>query len=307
MKRLLQFQISAVFGFALATPLSVHALAAGPVVWIFEAADDGAYAAGTRAMNEQRWPDAIREFDAVIAEKASKRVDAALYWKAYCLGKIGRRSDAGATCTLLRAKFPASSWNNDCGALSVDVQVAIPSMPPMPMPAPTPPFPPMISMYRGDRAPSPGSDEDLKLLALNSLAHQDPGRAMPILREMLAGNQSSAMKRHALFVLTQSRTAEAASILRDVVMGKMGPELQKQAIPMMGALEGKRANDELEEVYRTTQDEQVKRAVVSAFFISGDAVRMVELARKEMKRRIVSQLALMNNKVATDYMLELLK
>jgi hypothetical protein len=96
-----------------------------------------------------------------------------------------------------------------------------------------------------------------------------------------------------------------------VVMGKMGPELQKQAIPMMGALEGKRANDELEEVYRTTQDEQVKRAVVSAFFISGDAVRMVELARKEkdleMKRRIVSQLALMNNKVATDYMLELLK
>ena len=42
-----------------------------------------------------------------------------------------------------------------------------------------------------------------------------------------------------------------------------------------------------------------------------DSVRMVEMARNEkdleLKRRIVSELALMNDKAATDYMMELLK
>ncbi len=94
-------------------------------------------------------------------------------------------------------------------------------------------------------------------------------------------------------------------------MGKMGPDLQRQGIQMSAVFEGKRANDSLAEVYRTTNDREVKRSVISAFFITQDAQRMVELARNEkdleMKRAIVSQLALMQDKAATDYMLELLK
>jgi hypothetical protein len=46
---------------------------------------------------------------------------------------------------------------------------------------------------------------------------------------------------------------------------------------MMGVFQGKRANDELAEVHRNTQDMQVKRAVISAFFLSGDATRVVSL------------------------------
>jgi hypothetical protein len=46
-------------------------------------------------------------------------------------------------------------------------------------------------------------------------------------------------------------------------------------------------------------------------FITQDAPRMVDMARGEkdleLKRTIVSQLALMNDKAATDYMVELLK
>jgi hypothetical protein len=46
-------------------------------------------------------------------------------------------------------------------------------------------------------------------------------------------------------------------------------------------------------------------------FITKDAPHMVEMARNEkdleLKRRIVSELALMNDKAATDYMMELLK
>ncbi len=267
-------------------------------------AEEVAYAAGTRAMNEQRWPDAIRDFDTVIAARGARHADAALYWKAYSLSKLSRKGDAIASCDQLHVQFPESGWNNDCRTLSLNVKVDLGDLH-----LQTPPPPP--SGPWGAAPGAPGSDADLKLLALNSLVNQDPARAMPILRAMLDGNQPPEVKKHAIFVLTQSRSPEAESILHDAVIGKMGPPLQRQAVQMMGVFEGKRANETLEEVYRTTSDVQVKRAVISAFFISHDAPRMVSLARSEkdleLKRTIVSQLALMNDKAATDYMLELLK
>jgi hypothetical protein len=210
---------------------------------------------------------------------------------------MSRHMEAAASCDVLRANYPSSSWNNDCEALSIDLQIdpknvdlsGLQDLPNM-------------SVHGGPAAQA--SDADLKMLALNSLVNQDPARAMPILRNILSGNQSMELKKHAIFVLAQSRSLEAAAILKDVVMGKIGSELQRQSIPMMGVFQGKRANDELAEVHRNTQDMQVKRAVISAFFLSGDATRMVELARAEkdleLKRTVVSQLALMNNKVATD-------
>jgi hypothetical protein len=281
----------------------IYALAnVAPEVYLIES-DDGIYAAGTRAMNEQRWPDAIREFDKVIAAKDGRRVEAALYWKAYSLRKMSRLTEAAATCDLLRAQFSSSSWNRDCKAMSIEVRVDARDIDRLNVPV-------VITSHGEGKTPG-DPDAELKLLALNSLSNQDPARAMPILRGILTGNQSDEMKKQAIFVLTQSRSPEAALILHDVVVGKLGTPLQRQAIPMMGVFQGKRSNDTLMEVYRMTNDGQVKRAVISALFISHDAPRMVELARgekdMEIKRSIVSQLAVMNDKAATDYMLELLK
>jgi HEAT repeat protein len=156
-----------------------------------------------------------------------------------------------------------------------------------------------------------GSDEDLKMLALNSLLNRDPATALPLLRGILSGNQPLRVKKHALFVLAQSKSPEAEGILRDAALGKLDPQLQEQAIQAMAVFQGKRANDTLAEVYRTTTDPKIKSSIISAMFITKDAPRMVEMARNEkdleMKRRIVSELALMNDKAATDYMMELLK
>ena len=65
--------------------LTAEAYSSGPIVVL----DDDPYTAGTRAMNERRWPDAVSAFDKVINEKG-KRVDSALYWKAYSLKKLAR-------------------------------------------------------------------------------------------------------------------------------------------------------------------------------------------------------------------------
>lgn len=254
--------------------------------------DEDVYVAGTKAMNEQRWPDAIRAFDRIIANKSSKRVDGALYWKAYSLTKLAKMSDASASCAQLQSQSPASSWNDECKMLLMGGTGS--------------------STGSGSTGGSgSGGDDDLKMLALNSLMNQDPSKAMPILRGILTGNQPEEIKEHAIFVLTQSKSPEAAGIVHDAITGKLGPAIQKVAIPQVGVFKGQRMNDTLVEVFHSTSDTEVKHAVVSALFISKDASRMVELARAEKnvesKRDIVSQLALMHDKAATDYMLELLK
>ena len=292
----------------------------------FAASDDpAAYIRGTKAMNDHRWQDAVSSFDQVINAR-QKKTDAALYWKAYSLNKLGNQPLALATCFQLHAQYTASTWNKDCEALGIDLQpnnaqtLAVPPVPPMP---PLPPFPPMpkaLTIYRTDRdfdrdinrgRESNDPNADIKMLALNSLLNQDPARAIPLLRGILAGDQPSNLKKHALFVLAQSKTPEAQSILHDAVMGKLDPTLQRQAIQTMAVYQGKRANDTLAELYGQTADLKIKQSIISAFFISQDAPRMVDLAKAEknleLKRDIVAQLALMHDKAATDYMLELLK
>jgi HEAT repeats len=296
----------------------VHALmaeVASPAPFIV-IADDDAYTIGTRAMDEHRWQDAVSAFDKVVSEKG-KRVDAALYWKAYSLNKLGKTPLAIATCEQLHSQFSGSTWNKDCDAISVDVQVdakAIGDQVKVRTERVRPyvkmaPF--SYDMDRGDNCGARGSDEDLKMLALNSLLNKDPTTALPLLRGILSGNQSPCVKKRALFVLAQSKSPEAEGILHDAALGKLDPQLQGQAIQAMAVFQGKRANDTLAEVYRTTTDPKIKSSIISAMFITKDAPRMVEMARNEkdleLKRRIVSELALMNDKAATDYMMELLK
>ena len=265
------------------------------------------YTTGTQAMNELRWADAVNSFDQVISAKG-KKVDAALYWKAYSLNKLGSTDSALSTCDELRSRYASSRWNKDCSALAIGPQVKVNNVVPS-----APPAPSSRHDERGDASSAAprGSDEDLKILALNSLLHQDPARAIPLLRDILSGGQSINVKKHALFILAQSKTPEAQSILHDAVVGKLDPELQRQAIQSMAVFQGKSGNDTLVEVYRTSSDPRVKKSVINALFITQDAARMVDLARNEkdleIKRSIVSQLAIMNDKIATDYMMELLK
>lgn len=252
------------------------------------------YTRGTQALDQQRWQDAIASFDRVVEAKG-KKADAALYWKAYALNKLGRDELVSSTCSQLHTSFTSSTWNKDCAALTVAHSDSTAA----------------AADDRASRHSTAGSDADLKALALNSLLNRDPAQALPLVRNILTGNNSPELKQRALTMLAQNSSPDAQALVRDVATGKVAPEEQKHAIRMMGAFQGKRANDTLTEIYHSSNDRAIKRTVISSLFISGDATRMVDLARNEkdlgLKHDIVVQLALMKDKAATDYMMELLK
>lgn len=126
-----------------------------------------------------------------------------------------------------------------------------------------------------------------------------------------------------LYRATTSKELKAAIINAYVASGPKGgealgaiaaseqdPELRRKAIRNMGPCGGSSAIPALLSIYSKSSDEDSKKAVADALFVAGDAHDLVSLARSEkdtsMKKSIVGKLAVMHDKEATDYMMELL-
>ena len=307
--------------------------------------ESSAYRRGTRALDDRRYEDAVKSFDAVIESKGT-RADGALYWKAYGLNKLGKRSEALASLDQLQRDFASSAWLNDAKALRLEVQQS--SGQPV--------------------SPESQSDEDLKLLAINGLMHSDPERAIPLLEGVLKdGKSSPKVKERALFVMAQSRSPKSRESIMAIARGGGNPDLQVKAIEYLGivgaqsevgqlysnnasphvkeaiinSLMMSKNVDKLAEIARSETDQRIrtsaierlgmirsertaellvsmysgdataKRAVANALHMQRNTRQLVELARKEsdpkMKRELVERLSTMRDKEATDYMMELLK
>jgi tetratricopeptide (TPR) repeat protein len=226
----------------------------------FDADDraDDLYDQGREAIEEGRYDRAIDRFNRVIDMKGS-RTDAALYWKAYSQHKLGQRADALTTLSDLQKRFADSRWLKDAKALEVEVRQA-----------------------SGQTvAPASVEDDELKLMALRGIMQSDPDQAIPIIEKMLAGANSPKVKDRALFVLSQSRSARARDVIAGVAKGNANPDLQLRAIRYIGMMNGADSRQTLADIYRSSNDTAVKRAILRSFMTANDRDRLFALAKSE--------------------------
>lgn len=109
--------------------------------------------------------------------------------------------------------------------------------------------------------------ETLALAAMEGLMAQPHERALPIIKKVLAGSQTTLVKKRALFVLSQIDSPEAEQIL---VQTSRSPdrELRSEAIRSIGIGGNPKALAALQEVYRAG-DGEVKEEVLEAWMIAG--------------------------------------
>src|SRR5262249_33650032 len=129
------------------------------------------YEQARNAIEREQYGKALSQLDALIArfagrslaESIANRVGAAMYWKAYALGKQRELSEALKTLDAIQARFADSRWLKDALALKVEM------------------------MQASGQAVSPDAqaDEDLKLLALRGLMQSDPDRAVAMIEPLL--------------------------------------------------------------------------------------------------------------------------
>jgi TolA-binding protein len=219
---------------------------------------DGEYDSGTRALDQHHYDEAVMRFDQVINSKSS-RADGALYWKAYALNRAGKKDDALATLSQLRRDYPQSPWLNDAQALETEVKQS--SGQPI--------------------SPAQESNDDLKLLAINSLMHADPERAVPLIESILKGSAPPNVKRNAMFVLTQSRSPRAQQVLNDYAKGGGNPDLQLQAIRYLGQTGARDSQQQLGSIYGTTNDLRVKSTIIDSLSSTRAWDALLNIAKTE--------------------------
>jgi HEAT repeat protein len=98
--------------------------------------------------------------------------------------------------------------------------------------------------------------------------------------------------------------------LGELATKETDPALRREAIQKLG-LTGDNSAPMLKNIYATEKDPAVKRAVLDAYFVQGNAKALIEIAKTEqdqsLKRAAVEKLSVMGGKDAGDYMMELLK
>lgn len=239
-----------------------------------QTAEDRQYQSGTRALDERQWDGAIRAFGDVIAMKGA-RADAAMYWTAWALNKQGNLGEALSTIDTLRKTYPKSRWITEARALETEIRGA------------------SGQPVRPENEP----DEDLKLIAINSLMNSDSERAIPMLEKFLQGSESRALKERALFVLAQSDSPRARAIIAEIAKGNRSPDLQDKALNYLGIFGGRENRQTLQDIYVGTNDPQVKRRILHSFMVAGEQDRLLAVANGEqnadLRAEAVKQLGVM--------------
>ncbi|HET8548249.1 MAG TPA: HEAT repeat domain-containing protein [Bryobacteraceae bacterium] len=223
-----------------------------------EARADSYYGRGMQHLDRREWDRAIEAFDQVIERKGT-RSEGAYYWKAYALNKLGRGAEGLAAIGALRKNHPGSRWLDDAKALELELKQA------------------------SGRPVSPDSvdDEEIKLIAINSLINSDPERAVPLLERTLQQSNSPRLKERALFVLASATAPRAHDVVARIAKGGANPDLQIKAVEYLGIHRGADNAAVLADVYKSTQDVAVKKAVLRGFMVSRRKDRLLAAAKAE--------------------------
>jgi HEAT repeat protein len=216
------------------------------------------YDDGREALDDGKYEKAREKF-VELAKENGPQTDAALYWEAYAEQRLGHRQAALAAIADLKQRFPQSRWQKDASALEIEVRqnTGQPSR------------------------PETLDDEELKMLAIQSLMNSNPERAMPLLENVLQGSATPKEKSKALFVLAQSGSPQGREIIGRIARGQSNPELQKKAVEYLGIFGGPDSRKTMAEIYASSTDVSLKRAILKSYMIGGDREHLFAAAKGE--------------------------
>jgi hypothetical protein len=300
------------------------------------------YDDGREALDEDRFDRAAEKFSE-LATMNGTQTDAALYWKAYAENKLGKRDSALATIADLEKRFAQSRWIKDAKALEIEVRQSTghPSNPDnqsdedLKMLAlqgimngnPEKGMPMMEGILNGTGSPK------LKSKALFLLAQSGSAQSREILGKIAKGQSNPDLQRKAvqylgLFGGQQARqtlaevyasTGDASvkhAILRSYMIGgdkehlfaaaksEKDVSLRAEAIKQLGLVH---APEELRQLYAAETSSDVKRDILQAFFLSGDAKFLADAAQgekdPEIRRSAIRNLGLVGSEDARQALL----
>jgi hypothetical protein len=303
---------------------------------------DELYSDGREALDEDRYDQAAGKFRE-LAEMNGPQTDAALYWKAYAENKLGKRDSAITTIADLKKRFPQSRWFKDGSALEIEVQqssgqTAHPESQPdeeLKMLAitglmnsdPQRAMPLLEKVLNGPGAPKEkskalfvlaqnGSPESREILGRIARGQSNPDLQRKAVEYLgLFGGQQARQTLAEIYASTSDESVKRAILksymiggdkvhLLAAAKGEKDASLRAEAIRQLGIVH---APNELRELYKTETSPEVKKDILQAFFLTGDAKFLAEAAQgekdPEIRRSAIRNLGLVGSADAKEALL----
>jgi hypothetical protein len=186
----------------------------------------------------RRYPNAARAGDAQ-------------YWAAFALYKNDNLGRARSLLVTQQQRYPKAPTLRDGEALLARIQTALAKQgdeeagrwlaehaqpagqgPKGKTPTGEPPTGAGPGGTQGGACPSEDDEDDLRIAALNGLLQMDAANAVPILRRVLARRDacSTVLRRKAVFIISQKRTAETEDILLETARNDPDTEVRQQSV-----------------------------------------------------------------------------
>jgi HEAT repeat protein len=274
------------------------------------------YDSATDALDEHDWRAAANLFRKVAAMTMS-HADASLYWLAYAQNKMGQRSEALATLVEFQKVYPHSRWKEDGKALEVEIRQAsgqqispehvadedvklmalnglLGSDPDRALPILEKILVSNNSTKIKERAlfvlTQSGSPRAYEIVAKVAKGDMHPDLQTPAVRYLgiMGGEQSRKLLADVYTssndvkvkktVLKSYMIAGDRAHLLTLAKGEQNAELRGDAITQLGVLG---ARNELADLYSTEPVVVIRKKIIQAMFIGGNADKLTEIARTE--------------------------
>ena len=278
--------------------------------------EQDAYEEATDAYDDQDWRRAAAAFTRVASMKGA-HADAALYWLAKSQSNMGLRAEALSTILKLHQDYPKSKWNDDAKAFELEVRQAshqpvapeqindeelklialnglMQSDPERAIPILDKLLASKNSSKLKDKAlfilaqsqssqateiltrvARNGTDADLQRRAVRYLGINGGDRNRKLLSDIYGSTSDIELKKS---ILKAYMISGDSSRLLTLAKGESNPDLRMEAISQLGILG---ARDALAELYTTESSVDVKKKIIQAMFIGGNAEKLYDIARNE--------------------------
>src|SRR6266496_4137431 len=251
---------------------------------------DSLYRAARQALNQNQYDRAAELFRSIRDRcPRSTYVPNTYFWQAFALYRTGSDDNLRDARSALRTqadRYPKATTSRDARVLlrriqgelarrgdsdaaedvSRDADLVAPATPAVPgtpviAGAPSAPSVPMaIAGTPGVRngACDDDDDDDMRIAALNAVLQMDPDRAVPLLKTVLARRDagSTCLRRKAVFLLSQKRTAETARILLHIVRNDPDQEVREQGVFWLSQVPGDETVSALDSILRDPRSDE---------------------------------------------------
>lgn len=217
-------------------------------------------------IENENWKQAEKKFQTFIRDfPTHENVDAAMYWRAFSLKKLGKFREADEAAQKLIESNPNSRWAEDAQTLRAELA-------------------PSLGGRRIDIENSvERGNEEMKQVALQSLFQSNPERGVQIALELLKKpDTGKQLKQTAVSMIGIYGGPGGRAALLDIARTQKDGEMQRTAVFWVGQQGGEESVKALMDLYAGSSDEDLKKQIL--FSISQNSsplakTKLLEIAR----------------------------